>query len=82
MAQTSSAPGILERHYLELRCALLEMAASLDRLERAGGFTEVKGDARLKRIQDGLKILASAGTDRAERIQMLFSDVYDPDWNG
>lgn len=82
MAQTSSAPGILERHYLELRCGLLDMAAALDRLERAGGFAEVKGDTRLKRIQEGLKILANTGTDRAERIQMLFSDTYDPDWNG
>jgi hypothetical protein len=82
MAQTQTAPGVLERHYLELRCGLLDMAAALDRLERTPGFSEVKSDPRLQRISAGLKILASTGTDRAERIQVLFSDAYDPDWNG
>jgi hypothetical protein len=32
-------------------------------------------------IQQGLGILASAGSDRAERIQMLFSDEYIEGWN-
>jgi hypothetical protein len=82
MPPIPSAPGVLERHYLELRCGLLDMAAALDRLERSPGFAEVKHDSRLQRISDGLKILASSGTDRAERIQVLFSDAYDPDWNG
>ena len=82
MPPIPSAPGVLERHYLELRCGLLDMAAALDRLERSPGFAEVKNDSRLQRIHEGLKILASSGTDRAERIQVLFSDAYDPDWNG
>ena len=81
MAATLQAPQVLERHFLELRCGLLDMAAALDRLERAAGYDTVKTDPRLKRVREALKILDSAGTNRAERIQMLFSDAYEAGWN-
>jgi hypothetical protein len=32
-------------------------------------------------LQEGIAILASGGGDRAERIQMLFSDPYVAHWN-
>ena len=41
----------------------------------------VVSDPRLIQIAKGIEILSSAGFDRAERIQMLFSDPYIPQWN-
>jgi hypothetical protein len=32
-------------------------------------------------LQEGIAILETGGGDRAERIQMLFSDPYVPHWN-
>ena len=37
-----SAAAVLDRHYLELRCTLLDMAAAFDRMERAGEFAAIK----------------------------------------
>jgi len=81
MSSSQAAPAILERLYLEIRCKLLEVAASLDRVARADGGDEVQSDQRLAQIRKGIEILGSAGVDRAERIQMLFSDPYVPNWN-
>lgn len=77
-----NAAELLDRHYLEVRARLLEIAATLDRIDRGEGGTEQ--DARMKQIQEGLHILLAAGDDetgsRAERIQHLFSFPYQPDW--
>ncbi len=72
------APEILNREFLEVRARLLQVAATLDRLDRAPG--DIHGDARRAKIADGLAILASAGDDRAERLQLLFSLPFDPEW--
>ncbi|RLS54505.1 MAG: hypothetical protein DWH91_11720 [Planctomycetota bacterium] len=80
MPTIQSAQQVLDRHYLEIRCGLLDLAAALDRLERSDGFDQTAQDPRLQRVQEGLKIVASAGNDRAERLQMLFSDAYVPQW--
>jgi hypothetical protein len=91
---SSLAPdAVLDRVYLEIRCKLLDIAACLDRVARAQ-TTEttdaqttraergaVSPDARLVQIAKGIEILSSPGFDRAERIQMLFSDPYIPQWN-
>jgi hypothetical protein len=72
------APEILNREYLEIRARLLQVAASLDRLSRAEGTAE--GDPRLAQVQQALAILAECQGDRAERIQLVFSRPYDPQW--
>jgi hypothetical protein len=77
---TQRAADVLDRHFLELRCGLLDMAAALDRLDRATGAADITSDPRLQRIQQGLAILAGPGPGRGERIQRLFSDDYDPRW--
>jgi hypothetical protein len=69
---------ILEREFLEMRSKLLELAASLDRIQRASG--DARGADKLKLIRNGIHILASNDGDRAEQIQLLFSQNYDPDW--
>jgi hypothetical protein len=75
-----SAPEVLAREFLSLRAKILELAASLDRLARAEGA--VADDPRLERLHAALKLLTddSELSDRAERVQLLFSRPYDEDW--
>jgi hypothetical protein len=80
MPAEQTAASVLERHFLELRCTLLDIAAAFDRLERAGDFPAIARDPRLVKLKQGLEILQSSGDDRAERIQMLFSDPYVEGW--
>jgi hypothetical protein len=72
------APEVLQREFLEVRARLLHIAASLDRLGRAEG--SVNADPRVAKIHEALAILADGQPDRAERIQLLFSREYRPDW--
>jgi hypothetical protein len=81
MAATQTASAVLDRHFLEIRCEILNLAAALDRLERAKGYAEVSSDPRLTKLRQGLDILTTTGTDRAERVQLLFSDEYKAGWN-
>lgn len=71
---------ILDREFLEIRAKILEVAAALDRIDRAEG--SVDGDPRIQLIDDAIKVVASVQTDpiRAERIQLLFSREYDANW--
>lgn len=73
-----SAPEVLNREFLELRAKVLELAASLDRLDRAHG--DVAEDPRLAKLRRGMEILLSTEPDRAERVQLLFSRAYDDQW--
>ena len=71
---------ILDREFLEIRAKILEVAAALDRLDRADG--DISDDPRMKLISDGIKLIAETHTDaaRAEKIQLLFSREYDANW--
>ena len=75
-----NADEILEREFLEIRAKLLEVAAALDRLDRAEG--SVESDPRMQLLSTALKLNAAPnyGPSRAEKMQMLFSREYDPDW--
>jgi hypothetical protein len=81
MSSPQTAPAILDRVYLDIRCKLLDIAASLDRVARAEEAERVHSDLRLAQIKQGIEILMNDGIDRAERVQMLFSDPYVPNWN-
>ncbi len=74
------AEEVLNREFLEVRARLLQVAAALDRLDRASG--SVESDARLTKIGQALAILAETEGDRAERIQLVFSRPYDAKWLG
>ncbi len=78
MPGAQSAAEILDREFLETRCKLLEVAAALDRLDRADG--PVTTDPRRQKIERALGILTNARGNRAEQLQMLFSLDYEPDW--
>ncbi len=79
-----NAAELLDRHYLEVRARLLEIAATLDRIDRGDGTAAE--DARMQQIRAGLQILLrspageSDGGNRAEQIQHLFSRPYEAEW--
>ncbi|HQU44476.1 MAG: hypothetical protein B7Z73_10350 [Planctomycetia bacterium 21-64-5] len=78
MSSTTAAPEILNREFLEMRAKILELAAALDRIDRADG--SVAADPRVQRIEQGLAVLAEAGAGRAEKVQMIFSLAYQEGW--
>ena len=78
MQATRSATDILNREYLEIRCKILELAAAMDRLERAPG--SVSDDARMTKIREALGVVADERGDRAEQVQLIFSRQYHEGW--
>ena len=81
MSAPLTAPAVLDRIYLEVRCKLLDIAACLDRVSRSEGAGTAEADPRMAQLLRGIEILGNGGPDRAEQIQMLFSDPYVPNWN-
>jgi len=75
-----TAAEVLDRMFLDVRCRLLDVAATLDRLHRSPGADALANDRRMQQIREAIDILNSPGIDRAERLQMLFSDAYIPHW--
>jgi len=83
-----TAAQVLDRHFLEIRCKILDLAAALDRIDRAAGAAESPAgngrsafhDPRLEQLRQGVELLLAREPGRAERVQMLFSDPYDSDW--
>lgn len=75
-----NAKALLNRYFLDMRSHLLELAAAFDRLDRADGSADVEDDFRLRKLREGVKALSEAGRERAERVQMIFSDPFDPAW--
>jgi hypothetical protein len=67
----STAAEVLDRDFLSMRCRLIELAAALDRIDRAAA--PAASDPRLGQIRRSLEILAGPSPDRAERVQMEFS---------
>lgn len=76
-----TANEVLGTCFLETRCQLLEIAATLDRLDRArargGAVDETLADPRLAKIYQSLALLTQRETapDRVERLLNLFSDL-------
>ncbi len=68
---TASTSNMLDAEFLGIRCRLIEMAASLDRIDRAGD--SAADDPRKAEIRRSLEILAGDGPNRAEQLQMVFS---------
>jgi sporulation-control protein spo0M len=73
-----NANQILDREFLEIRAKILEVAAALDRLDRADG--DVRADPRMQLIRNAIEVLSKDDSHRAERVQLLFSREYDEAW--
>ncbi len=74
--QTSEA--VLDQEYLPVRAKILEIAASLDRIQRAAG--DVADAPQLKQLQVAIQSLLEDEPGRAKRVQLLFSRTYDQRW--
>jgi hypothetical protein len=78
-----AASQILTESFLEVRAKLLEVAATLDRIDRsldAGAPLPNEAQAQRKQLDAAIEIVLSEGSDRAERLQQLFSRQYESDW--
>ena len=78
MSSLMTATQVFDREFLGLRAKILELAASFDRVERAGGTLDDGG--RLQKLHEALRILIDEKSDRAEQVQLVFSLPYDDEW--
>ena len=75
----AEAKDVLEQQFLEMRWRTLSLAADLDRIERAaGGAALLEADPRVQKLRRAIKILLDERMNRAEKMQVLFSDQIPP----
>ena len=74
------AEAVLSREQFKIRAKLIEIAAILDRIDRANG--EVHDDPRMMEIRKSLEVLSGSNGDsnRAAEIQMIYSRTFDAEW--
>jgi hypothetical protein len=67
-----SSSQVLDLYFVEARSKLIDVAAFLDRVERAGGGD----DFRIRAYKEALRELAAegGGARRAENVLLVFSD--------
>jgi hypothetical protein len=70
--------AVLDADFLALRAKILEIAAGLDRFDRAGG--DWPSDPRRLRLDEAIRLLLGDEPERAEQVQLLFSRSYDESW--
>lgn len=69
-----SQSELIERSFMEYRNRLLDLAAFLDRLDRAREL-DAGDDARHRALKAAMRELVSAEPGRVERVQMILSDT-------
>ena len=73
------ASKVVDETFAEMRWRCLSLAADLDRIQRASdGGKVLSSDARLNKLRAALQALLGPEPDRAERVQMIFSDMTPP----
>lgn len=80
MLNTRDALEVLDHEFLVTRCKILEIAAVLDRIDRAPARSGEHPDPRLGQLRQAIEALLEPGPGRAETIQLIFSLEYDPRW--
>ncbi len=83
---TLSEPTISERNadkivadeFMIARAKIVELAATLDRIERANGV--VDDSKQMQLLVQGMQILCDDEVEKAKRVQLLMSRQYDPHW--
>lgn len=68
-----SPKELVDEYFIENRTKLLEIAAFLDRVDRADQSYAVR-DFRMKAFAEALDALRGGGGSRLDRIQLLLSD--------
>lgn len=64
---------LLDEFFIEQRTKLLDIAAFLDRLDRADDQAPTR-DFRINALDEALQVLSGSESLRLNRIQMIFSD--------
>ena len=73
-----TAQEVLDREFPPIRSRLLDLAAMLDRVDRAPGDAD---PVTFKTIEEAIQLLLeNENSNRAERIQLLFSREFIADW--
>ena len=70
----------LDRYFLQMRHRALNLAADLDRIDRAAGAEGVRDDPRLAQVKQAIEVLADGKPEKIERAQMAFSLPYAEGW--
>jgi hypothetical protein len=88
----AQARQIFDESFLSIRAKLIEVAAMLDRIDRATAKahsestnleTDVNSDPRRELVEEAIGSLLRGGVQPGERtaaLQQLFSRRYDPQW--
>ena len=67
--------SIVESYFLEHRAKLIDLAAFLDRLDRASDSDTTSTDFRIEAFRNALTLLDDGEGNRARRVLELFSDM-------
>jgi hypothetical protein len=78
MTKVRSSTDVFDQEFLPIRAKLLEVAASLDRLDRASG--SITSESRLSQIRAAIEVLLHPDDDRTEQVQLIFSRPFEDDW--
>jgi hypothetical protein len=78
MSLSRSGKEVFDQEFLPIRAKLLELAAALDRVDRAGG--PPAAEPRRTQVQAAIQVLLRPEDDRAEQLQLIFSRTYENDW--
>lgn len=73
LASPKTGRALVDEYFIENRTRLLDVAAYLDRLDRAADAT-AGPDFRMRAFREALAVLCDNEAGRTERIQMIFSD--------
>lgn len=72
------AQQTLDHEFLDIRSRILDIASTMDRIQRAEG--DVSNDPRMQKLNEAIRLTLSDDPHRAEKIQLLFSREYDEHW--
>ena len=61
---------VLDLYFMDARSKLIDLAAFIDRVERAEG----KEDFRMKAFREALAELSDSGSEKAKQVLLAFSD--------
>ncbi|MBC8216998.1 MAG: hypothetical protein H8E73_00905 [Planctomycetes bacterium] len=66
---------VIDRYFLEHRAKLIDIAAFLDRIDRANDTRAAEGDYRMAALFKALDVLSDGRANRAGRILTIFSEA-------
>ncbi len=78
MSSHQDSQEIFDREFLPMRAKVLQIAAALDRIQRAQG--NVSDDPRWQQLSQAIQEILGPHDNRAEQVQQIFSRSYDAQW--